>query len=63
MPIVLPIPDEIHLTLDRDVALRDAHNAILAVMRIDEIYEWAYTDACALIAIGTDSLPWRSSAN
>jgi sulfate adenylyltransferase len=41
-----PVPFTLHaerrpdLKLDRDVALVDAHNELLAVMRVEEIYEW-----------------------
>lgn len=40
MPVTLPVAavDEIHL--DRDIALRNAKNEILAVMAVEEIYEW-----------------------
>jgi sulfate adenylyltransferase len=40
IPITLPVDEEQPIGLDRDVALRDARNELLAVLTIDEIYEW-----------------------
>lgn len=40
IPITLPVSDDEHVELDRDVALLDSRNEILAVMTIEEIYEW-----------------------
>ncbi len=40
IPLTLPVRDDEHIELDRDVALLDAKNETLAVMTIEEIYEW-----------------------
>lgn len=41
LPLTLPVdPDPGVVGLDRRIALRDAHDEVLAVMRIEEIYEW-----------------------
>jgi sulfate adenylyltransferase len=40
IPITLPVANDEPLTLDREVALVDSRNEILAVMTIEEIYEW-----------------------
>ena len=40
IPVTLPVSDDEQLTLDGEVALVDSRNDILAVMTIDEIYEW-----------------------
>ena len=40
IPVTLPVSNDLSLTLDREVALVDSRNDILAVMTIDEIYEW-----------------------
>ena len=40
IPITLPVRDDEVLKLDRDVALVDSRNEILAVMTIEEIYNW-----------------------
>lgn len=40
IPITLPIANDQRVELDREVALLDAKNEILAVMTVEEIYEW-----------------------
>ncbi|HKR15579.1 MAG TPA: bifunctional sulfate adenylyltransferase/adenylylsulfate kinase [Pyrinomonadaceae bacterium] len=40
IPITLPVANDESVALDRDVALVDTRNEILAVMTIEEIYEW-----------------------
>jgi sulfate adenylyltransferase len=40
IPVALPIASDESVAFDRDVALLDSRNEILAVMRIEEIYEW-----------------------
>jgi len=40
IPITLPVDRGQPIGLDRDVALRDARNELLAVLTIEEIYEW-----------------------
>src|SRR6185503_16070045 len=40
IPVTLPLSNDQSLTLDREVALVDSRNDILAVMTIEEIYEW-----------------------
>jgi sulfate adenylyltransferase len=40
IPITLPVERGQPIGLDRDVALRDARNELLAVLTIEEIYEW-----------------------
>src|SRR5690349_1448039 len=40
IPIMLPVDREQPIGLDRHVALRDARNELLAVLTIEEIYEW-----------------------
>jgi sulfate adenylyltransferase len=40
MPITLPIDQGAQVSLDREVALRNAHNELLAVMMVEEIYDW-----------------------
>src|SRR6185436_12500854 len=43
IPVTLPVANDASITLDRDVALVDSRNDILAVMTIEEIYEWDLT--------------------
>jgi len=40
IPITLPVANDEQVELDREVALLDAKNEILAVMTVEEIYEW-----------------------
>lgn len=40
IPVTLPIAAERRIQLDRDVALVDSRNEIVAVMTVEEIYEW-----------------------
>jgi len=41
MPITLPVdPDNPAIELGKDIVLRNAHNQYLAVMTIEEIYDW-----------------------
>ena len=40
IPITLPVNAGSEIGLDREIALRDAHNDLLGVMAIEEIYEW-----------------------
>ena len=43
IPVTLPAANDASITLDKDVALVDSRNDILAVMTIEEIYEWDLT--------------------
>ena len=40
IPVTLPVPNHARVELDKDVALLDAKNEPLAVMTVEEIYEW-----------------------
>jgi sulfate adenylyltransferase len=40
IPIPLPVEPDPAVRLDQDIALRNAKNELLAVMSIEEIYEW-----------------------
>jgi sulfate adenylyltransferase len=40
IPVTLPVEAAPFLRVDREVALRDARNELLAVMTIEEIYDW-----------------------
>lgn len=52
MPIPLPIDDDVEVKVGQDVALRDPQNEILAVMQVEEIYEWDLEET-ALKAFGS----------
>lgn len=40
IPITLPIDPNPDIQLDKDIALRNAKNELLAVMTVEDIYEW-----------------------
>ncbi len=40
IPITLPVQANPAIALDRDIALRDRKNELLAIMTIEELYEW-----------------------
>jgi sulfate adenylyltransferase len=40
IPVSLLVEEDAPISLDRDIALRDAKNEVLAVMRVEEIYRW-----------------------
>ena len=44
MPITLPVEPGDAIKQDQDIALRDSNNNLLAVMTIEEIYEWDFEE-------------------
>ncbi len=52
MPITLPVEQTPDIHFDREIALRDSRNNLLAVMTIEEIYTWDRDELC-LKAFGT----------
>jgi len=40
IPITLPVDPDADIRLDQQIALRDARNELLAVMTVEEVYEW-----------------------
>jgi sulfate adenylyltransferase len=55
IPITLPLPTSAHLGLDKEIALADTQNNVLAVMRVEEIYQVDIPDEARMVA-GTDDL-------
>jgi sulfate adenylyltransferase len=55
LPITLTIKKDAGFTLDRELALADQHNNVLAVMHVEEIFEWD-REREARLAYGTDDL-------
>lgn len=55
IPITLTVPREYYLSLDTEIALADEHNDLLAIMRVEEIYEWNRKEE-AKLAYGTTDL-------
>jgi sulfate adenylyltransferase len=52
IPIPLPIDDDVVVAIGQDIALRDPQNDLLAIMTVEEIYEWD-RDEVALKAFGS----------
>ena len=40
IPVTLPVDIDAPVSLDREIALRDANNDLLAIMRVESIYPW-----------------------
>src|SRR5436190_10575363 len=55
IPVSLPIPAGTDVKLDSEIALRDSRNNLLAVMRVDEIYEWDRAEFARYV-LGTNVL-------
>src|SRR5689334_6918624 len=55
IPITLPVANDEQVELDREVALLDAKNEILAVMTVEEIYEWDLEDTAREVFGTTDA--------
>jgi sulfate adenylyltransferase len=55
IPVTLPVEPDAALQLDRDVALRNAKNELLAVMTIEEIYPWDLAEVAQKV-FGTHDL-------
>ena len=54
IPVTLPVAPDSALRLDQPIALRDATNALLAVMTIDEIYAWDHAEAAQKVCGSLD---------
>ena len=55
MPITLPIDMGAEIKLGADIALRDRKNVILAIMTVEEIYEWDLAETAAKVFGKNDS--------
>jgi sulfate adenylyltransferase len=49
IPIALPIGDDVHVELGKDVALRGPGNELLAVVTASEIYDWNRDEVASLV--------------
>jgi sulfate adenylyltransferase len=45
IPVTLPVSDEVTLKLDSEVSLLNSRNEIVALMMVEEIYEWNLEEA------------------
>jgi sulfate adenylyltransferase len=52
IPITLPVADDAPVAIGEEIVLRGPHTEILAVMKVDEIYEWD-RDEAAIRVFGT----------
>ncbi len=55
IPVTLPVDPGPAIRLDQEIALRDAKNELLALMVIEEIYEWDRVEECEKV-FGTQDL-------
>lgn len=55
LPVTLTVQKDAGVTLDSELALADQHNNVLAVMRVEEIFEFD-AEREALLAYGTNDL-------
>jgi sulfate adenylyltransferase len=55
IPVTLPVDADAPVEAGREIALRSSKNEILAVMRVDEIYEWDRDEAARKIFGTIDS--------
>ena len=40
IPVTLPVSSDDSIQLDQEIALRDSNNRLLAVMMVEEVYNW-----------------------
>ena len=55
IPITLPIPNDTQVRLGTELSLRDARNEIVAMMTVEEVYEWNLRETAHAV-FGTDDL-------
>ena len=55
IPVTLPVSPDDKVELDQEVALLDSRNDILAVMTVEEIYEWDLETAARQVFATTDA--------
>lgn len=54
IPITLPVANDLNLSEGTEIALADEHNDVLAIMHIEEIYEWDREDEAKSVYGTTD---------
>src|SRR6266567_5260773 len=55
IPVTLPVSPDANISLDQKIVLRDSKNDLLAVMTVEEIYEWDL-EAVAQKVFGTQDV-------
>jgi sulfate adenylyltransferase len=53
IPVTLPVEPSVAIHLDRDIALRTVKNDLLAVMTVEDVYEWNRAEVAAKV-LGTE---------
>ncbi len=53
IPVALPIAHDARVALDREIALRDSRNNLVATMVVEEIYQWSPAEVARLV-LGTE---------
>ncbi len=54
IPITLPVQPDQFIQLDRDIALRNSKNELLAIMTIEDMYQWDKNTTCQMFLGTTD---------
>lgn len=54
VPITLPVSAGAEVRLDRDIALRNSKNELLAILSVEEIYEWDFSEVAQNVFGTTD---------
>lgn len=54
IPVTLPVDSSAELHLDRDVAVRGAKNELLAILTVEEIYEWNLAEVARKVFLTED---------
>lgn len=49
IPVTLPVDNDEKISLDQEIALRDEQNEILAIMTVEEIYNWDLDEAAVKV--------------
>ena len=55
LPVTLPVSSDAGVKLDSEIVLSDQSNNLLAVMRVEEIYEWDREHEASMVYGGNDS--------
>ncbi len=55
IPVTLPVSDDAMLHLDQQIALRDSKNELVAVLTVEEIYDWNRDETASKVFGTTDT--------
>src|SRR5215207_6269094 len=51
IPVTLPVPRAASVRENAEIALRDSKQNLIAVLRVEEIYEWSRVDYCRKVLL------------